>query len=307
MGFTVRRVVTAPGPDGDVVTADGPPSKMVAAPNGFGVAELLWLDAAPTSPHDGGDRSGEGFPLEPPAGGLSSRIVSLPPGDWLRVAGDDDATPGLHATDTLDLVMVLDGEIVLGLDGGEYRLGAGDVVIQQASRHRWKVVGDRPCVYLVTMLRTEIGATTSPCSISRAEGGVRRIVTEADPADGFVAPSVDRAGVRLVDLWQTGGPLVSNVQGGDVDGPWELEPRGGGVAFRSVELPVRDPGDEGWHTTNTIDVDVIMSGRVALELPGGVRTELDPGDVVVQRAARHRWVPLGPDPLHMVSVMVALA
>ena len=310
MEFTVRRVITVPEAGGGVSVVDGEPSNLVSVPNGVGVAELLWLDGPPASVLDGGDRSSTsiGFPLEPPPGGLSSRVIRLPPGDWLRVAGDDPAVPGMHATDTLDLVMVLDGEIVLGLEGGEYLLGAGDAVIQQGSRHRWKVVGDRPCTYLVTMLRAAAAGPPllSPLMVVPAVHGVRRLVTEADPVDGFAAPAVSGNGVRLVDLWQTGGALTSNEQGGDVAGPWQLEPAAGGVSFRWVELPVGDPGEGGWHASHTIDIDVIVGGRVALELRGGVRVVLEPGDAVVQRGTEHRWVPLGPEPLRLVAVMVAI-
>jgi hypothetical protein len=79
------------------------------------------------------------------------------------------------------------------------------------------------------------------------------------------------------------------------------------VSFRWLELAPVDHGEAGWHQTATIDVDVILAGRVALELPGGIRAELGAGDVVVQRGTDHRWVVLGGEPLQMATVMVAFA
>ena len=45
----------------------------------------------------------------------------------------------------------------------------------------------------------------------------------------------------------------------------------------------------GVHTTDTIDFEYVISGRVVLELDDGVTTELGPGDTVVQNGPRHAW------------------
>ena len=76
-------------------------------------------------------------------------------------------------------------------------------------------------------------------------------------------------GITMVELWQTGGRLGRPDQGGDPTGAWELEPRGRGIAFRFVEMPAgHDPGESGWHTTATIDLDLMLSGRLELAVPG---------------------------------------
>jgi mannose-6-phosphate isomerase-like protein (cupin superfamily) len=214
----------------------------------------------------------------------------------------------MHATDTLDLMLVLGGEIVLGVDDGEVRLGAGDAVIQRNTRHRWRVVGEEPCTYWVTMLRPDSGLPAAEGSWRSEPGsGIRRVVTDGSAARETEAP-VGLAGgsARIVDLWQTFGPPATGGQGGDPDGPWALEPLGGGTSFRVLELGPSDLGDAAWHTTATIDVDVILSGRVALDLPDADPVELDAGDVVIQRGTHHRWRVLGDEPLRMATVMVAV-
>ena len=305
----MRRVVT--GHDGGraAIESDGPPPATLAVPSGFGVSEVLWLDGPPADATAGGDREGPGFPLEPPPGGLSCRVIRMPPGgDWLRVDGDDDDRPGMHATDTLDLMIVLSGSIVLDLHDGERTLGPGDVVVQQGTPHRWRVAGDEPCTYVVTMLRPDPSRPAVGLAPSTAGGsGVRRVVTGSPVLDGEVPDGMRAGGTVLLDLWQTGGPLASPTQGGDAEGPWTLEPLGGGVAFRWLEMAPRSFGpDEGWHTTATIDVDVLLQGRLALELPGGVRAELAAGDVVIQRGTEHRWLPIGDEPVRMAAVMLAV-
>jgi hypothetical protein len=79
--FNVRRVVTGHEGGRAVVIEDGTPPNTIAAPNGLGVTELLWLDRHPAGAADGRDRTDGGFPLEPPAGGLSSRIIRMPAPD----------------------------------------------------------------------------------------------------------------------------------------------------------------------------------------------------------------------------------
>lgn len=63
--------------------------------------------------------------------------------------------PGMHATDSIDYGVLLDGEIYLELDGGATRkLARHDVVIQNGTRHAWRNRSDRPA----TMLFVFVGA-----------------------------------------------------------------------------------------------------------------------------------------------------
>jgi len=51
----------------------------------------------------------------------------------------------MHATDTIDFEVVLEGTVVLELDDGSERtLHAGDTVVQNGTRHRWKNPGNTP-------------------------------------------------------------------------------------------------------------------------------------------------------------------
>ena len=96
-------------------------------------------------------------------GACSRPTVASPPGSsaspasragtpvddtWLRVPYEDPALPGWHRSETLDLMVVLEGDLVLGLDDGEHPLGAGAAVVQRGTFHRWRVVGEQPCTFL---------------------------------------------------------------------------------------------------------------------------------------------------------------
>jgi quercetin dioxygenase-like cupin family protein len=227
----------------------------------------------------------------------------------------------MHTTDTLDFEVVLDGDIVLGLDDGDHELHAGDVVVQRGTPHRWRVTGDRPCTYLAVMLGPDRAATPPLPLLPRpagdgSAGPLRRLVTGTDPGgrshaelDGAPALRLGPTGpggATIWDLWQTGGPLQAVDQGGDPD-RWELEPVGAGIAFRMVELDAgHDPGPAGWHTTDTIDVDLIVSGSMELSLPDLDPVVLERGAAVIQRGTNHRWRPVGDRPVRMAAVMFGL-
>lgn len=334
--FPVRRIVTGHDVNGKAVfVSDGRPPHTVTSPAGHGLSELLWLDGVPRSPDDGGESPADlhgGFPAD---GAIACRLIRFPgfapttPVDdtWLRVPGDDPAQPGLHRSETLDLMVVLDGHITLGLDDGEHALGPGDAVIQRGTVHRWRVVGEQPCTFLSVLISLEppaeqeepVALLPRPAGTTGTHPGRRRLVTGTDPEGRSQASPVGDAPalvtdqVGLYDLWQTGGWLRHVEQGGDDDGPWALEPSGRGISLRRVEFAAgHDPGAAGIHTTATIDVDVLLSGRLELALPtdpAGSAFDtvvLDPGDVVIQRGNAHRWRPVGPDPAAMASVMIGL-
>ena len=60
----------------------------------------------------------------------------------------------------------------------------------------------------------------------------------------------------------------------------------------------------GFHTTDTIDFEYVMSGEVWLELDDGKEVHLRPGDTVVQNGTRHAWRNKGPEPCCMVVCMI---
>lgn len=68
-------------------------------------------------------------------------------------------------------------------------------------------------------------------------------------------------------------------------------------------LEVMENDGSTMHTTPTIDVLIVLSGRVLLELDDGVMTEVGPGDVVVQNGTRHAWR----NPFDAPAVMHGLA
>jgi len=163
----IRRVVTGVNPEGkSVVLSDGPPPRSITLElvGGSKMTDLWHLGSQPRSPADGGDLD-RNANLVPPPGGIHWRVNIMPPDsavpadvnpgelmaelneklpDWL--AHFDLSRPGMHRTDTIDLGIVLSGEIWLELDEGEVHLQAGDCVVQRGTMHAWRNRSDRPCV-----------------------------------------------------------------------------------------------------------------------------------------------------------------
>ncbi len=58
------------------------------------------------------------------------------------------------------------------------------------------------------------------------------------------------------------------------------------------------------HRTEPIDYGIVLSGAVEMELDGGERVRLRPGNMVVQRGTVHAWINVGEDWARMVFSMV---
>ena len=233
-------------------------------------------------------------------------------GDWIRVEGDDPDEPGMHATDTLDFMVVVDGRIVLGLDDGEHELGPGDVVIQRGNRHRWRVVGDDPCTYVVCMLRPDPDApppaepqlTATSCRRRRVRVGSSRPPTTHGRsyalADG--TPPVRRSAAAARRWSSCGRPAARSARptraatprargswnhdgGGDLlpdrGAPTRVRPRRGGVAH---------------HRDHRRRHRALGAARALAPRPAR-RSSSVPGEAVVQRGTHHRWRPVGDEPV----------
>jgi quercetin dioxygenase-like cupin family protein len=78
----------------------------------------------------------------------------------------------------------------------------------------------------------------------------------------------------------------------------ELEEKLPGLAGH---MEVDDPG---MHTTATVDMEVVLSGQVVLELDDGATRTMGPGDVIVQNGTRHRWSNPGDEPAVLAVFIV---
>jgi mannose-6-phosphate isomerase-like protein (cupin superfamily) len=167
----VRRVVTGHDEQGKAIFA----SEDVIAPitlallPGMEFHRLWGADDAPRLPDAGDEPSHTSY--FPPVGGFRFGFFTVPPDGGRGVPEDLDVPaalaeleerlpglaghmepddPGMHTTATVDMEVVLSGQVVLELDDGATRaMGPGDVIVQNGTRHRWSNPGDEPAVLAV--------------------------------------------------------------------------------------------------------------------------------------------------------------
>jgi quercetin dioxygenase-like cupin family protein len=152
------------------LVADGPSPDVrtdLARP-GFALQRMWVVDGAPARlvletlhlPHT----------LEPPAKGSVLNVVTFPPdaawkgkvgatevAAYFKSMGSPGAStyspqaphPYMQKTRTLDLCIVLEGEIVLVLDTQEVPLKAGEIVVQRGTNHAWSNRSGKPAVVAI--------------------------------------------------------------------------------------------------------------------------------------------------------------
>lgn len=190
--MNIRRVVTGVNEQGRATFAQDSAisPRMAAMLPGLEMLYVWGADEAPIVPAAGEEPGWrEHFP--PPEG---FRVVCcvLPPA---RVAGRDEpltedevaeaaatfpglletfdpAEAGFHTSDTVDIAVLLSGDVELELDDGAVRrLGARDVVIQNGTRHRWTNVGDTSAEILFVLLGAQTREARSLASAGQRVAG----------------------------------------------------------------------------------------------------------------------------------------
>jgi hypothetical protein len=135
----MNRVVTGYDESGNpVVIRQGAPPVVIHA--GRYTTTELWVSERGPIAAGGTDAAAREWALEPPPGGACFRIVEISPGDGEGDSGAEHPEfQGAHATDTLDYVTVLSGQVTLVVGGAEVTLGPGDSVVQQPGvPHDWQ-------------------------------------------------------------------------------------------------------------------------------------------------------------------------
>jgi hypothetical protein len=169
----LRRIITAVNAAGkSFVAHDGPPDPALEFATGTGLYEI-WTDAGgeldrqSTANFDTGP-----VHLTPPPGGVKLRWTILAPEAPGTVRADSvkfydkafasigahgdrpDTTrhPGMHLTQTIDFVIIVEGKVRLILDEGDRLLGPGDVVVQRGTNHAWVCESETPAVFVAVLI-----------------------------------------------------------------------------------------------------------------------------------------------------------
>src|SRR6266851_9123479 len=146
----VRLVATGHNAQGRSVFVHDQQVDAMAIP-GLGELTMLWsADEPATYPNAGDNPRAPG--IFPALGGVrfvmatySPEYVVSAPENVARRHVEEGDEPGFHRTDTTDFGVLISGNLAVELDdGAEAVLNPGDVFIENGTRHRWRVVGDKP-------------------------------------------------------------------------------------------------------------------------------------------------------------------
>jgi quercetin dioxygenase-like cupin family protein len=127
----IRRVVTGhDNMDVAKVLIDGPATNAKRPGSGI-VSTLMWCTDRNPADIGGGERiedmGARIIGTAPPANGTRFCVIDFPPGNH----------PGMHRTETIDYVIVMEGEIEMDMDDSTIKLKQGDILIQRGTNHAW--------------------------------------------------------------------------------------------------------------------------------------------------------------------------
>lgn len=96
----------------------------------------------------GADRAHEveNLDIEKAQGQVAAQLPGL-----LDVMEPDE--PGMHTSQTIDCIYVLNGRVTLDLgNGNSVDLATGDAVVQNGTRHAWRNTADEQCILLIAVV-----------------------------------------------------------------------------------------------------------------------------------------------------------
>lgn len=164
-----RRVVTGLDEHGkSTIVSDEPTRARVRRPGGSVVMDIWRVERLPTHFADDGSLLDE--VSAPPQGGLVVKVSTISPHSEIDpvayaqamaasygpqpTSNDPAAIPGMHRTDTVDVVTVISGELYAVLEGGETVLRVGDTIVQRGTMHAWQNRSSHPATLVSVMMAT---------------------------------------------------------------------------------------------------------------------------------------------------------
>jgi mannose-6-phosphate isomerase-like protein (cupin superfamily) len=172
----MRRVVTGHDEEGkSIVVLDGPPAKSIGEDVG-GLFELWNTDGNLINTKDRIDRADDEILLSPPKNGSKFRYFQINPtpegvpmdvlqnmaADAFEKIGashhriDTSKHPAMHKTDTIDYIILLEGDVTLILDKEEVDIKPHHVVVQRGTNHAWVNNGNNPALLIAVLIDSDL-------------------------------------------------------------------------------------------------------------------------------------------------------
>ena len=175
MAQSNRRIVTGHDAEGrSRVISDGPTPNVFGPPGEPYLVNFWATRTAPADYSDPADPAEGDIPLHPSGGGTTFRFFRVPPeaafahlteaerrsgaAAYYEAVGAGEAyvpggrRSGFHRTQSVDFIVLLEGEVTLMLDTGEARLRPFDVVVQRGTSHAWVNTGQTTALMMAVLV-----------------------------------------------------------------------------------------------------------------------------------------------------------
>jgi len=142
MPLKVRRVITGHDANGKATVKIDEVATNVREGRPGALAHAIWTTEGFPVNNDGQEDAGARPVQTTLPGGTIFRVIEFKPGVQARN----------HRTDSIDYIVVIDGEIDMDLDGTVVHLKAGDVMVQRGTIHNWINNGTKSCILAVILI-----------------------------------------------------------------------------------------------------------------------------------------------------------
>ena len=142
MPLKVRRVITGHDTNGKAIAKIDEVVTNVREGRPGALAHAIWTTEGFPVNNDGQEDAGTRPVQTTLPGGTIFRVIEFKPGVQARN----------HRTDSIDYIVVMDGEIDMDLDGTVVHLKAGDVMVQRGTIHNWINNGTKSCILAVILV-----------------------------------------------------------------------------------------------------------------------------------------------------------
>lgn len=167
----VKRYVIGPNKDKKSAVVLGDSINTQYKPEFYWRTTLWGTEEAPANNQIDNDRANDVKTREPVNAGITFRALEIPPDvkDTKRhievleelnkqvkqkyppTKKDQERSPTMHRTDTLDCFVIVYGEIYIVTDADETLLHPGDTVVVRGVNHAWSNRSDSPCMIVGVM------------------------------------------------------------------------------------------------------------------------------------------------------------
>lgn len=144
MPTKLRRVVTINDDQGKaVVSCDSIVESQPGRSGGTVHVCNIWMSDGSPPTLNGADALDSPIPMLPVSRGATFRMMEIGAG----------TAPHMHRTETLDYIIVIEGELDMFLDdGAKVHMKEGDIMIQRGTLHGWANPGDKPCRFATVII-----------------------------------------------------------------------------------------------------------------------------------------------------------